>query len=163
MGGRLDGKRVLVTGTGGGQGAAVQALFAAEGARVRGCDVIAGAAERTAAALRAEGHDVAGATLDLGDAEAAGAWVDRCAEELGGIDVVYNNAGAARFAPIDEMTVDDWDFVVRNELSLIFYVTRPAWRHLRASRGTVINVGSVMGMQSHGGIPSVAHRVRQPA
>jgi meso-butanediol dehydrogenase/(S,S)-butanediol dehydrogenase/diacetyl reductase len=49
---RLEGKRVLITGTGGGQGKAAQTLFAQEGARVIGCDVQQGAAERSASELR---------------------------------------------------------------------------------------------------------------
>jgi len=55
---RLEGKRVLITGTAGGQGEAAQAMFAREGARIIGCDVQEGAAEKTADALRADGHDV---------------------------------------------------------------------------------------------------------
>lgn len=53
--GRLPGKRVLLTGTAGGQGAAAQRLFAEHGARIAGCDVQPGAAEATADELRAEG------------------------------------------------------------------------------------------------------------
>jgi len=52
---RLENKRVLITGTGGGQGKAAQALFAREGARVIGCDVQQGTAERSAAELRDQG------------------------------------------------------------------------------------------------------------
>jgi NAD(P)-dependent dehydrogenase (short-subunit alcohol dehydrogenase family) len=48
---RLEGKRKLLTGTGGGQGEAAQAMFAREGARIVGCDIQEGAAERTAVAL----------------------------------------------------------------------------------------------------------------
>ena len=87
---RLEGKRVLITGTAGGQGEAAQAMFAREGARIIGCDVQEGAAEKTADALRADGHDVTGFTVDLADAEAAARWVDESAERLGGIDVLYN-------------------------------------------------------------------------
>ena len=89
---RLQGKRVLITGTAGGQGAAAQAMFAKEGARIIGCDIHEGAAESAAAALREQGHDVRGYTLDLTDAEAAKHWIDEAAEVLGGIDVLYNNA-----------------------------------------------------------------------
>ncbi len=77
---RLEGKRVLITGTAGGQGEAAQAMFAREGARIIGCDVQEGAAEKTADALRADGHDVTGFTVDLADAEAAARWVDESAE-----------------------------------------------------------------------------------
>ncbi|HWN32607.1 MAG TPA: SDR family oxidoreductase [Pseudonocardia sp.] len=68
---RLDGKRVLITGTAGGQGEAAQAMFAREGARIVGCDVQPGAAEKTADALRALGYDVTGHTVDLADNAAA--------------------------------------------------------------------------------------------
>jgi meso-butanediol dehydrogenase/(S,S)-butanediol dehydrogenase/diacetyl reductase len=54
---RLEGKRVLITGTAGGQGGAAQALFVREGARVVGCDVQQGAAERSAPALHDHGYD----------------------------------------------------------------------------------------------------------
>ena len=82
---RLEGKRVLITGTAGGQGEAAQRLFAAEGARVIGCDLQDGAAEKTAAELREAGHDVYGDTVDLSDAAASTEWVDSAAERLGGI------------------------------------------------------------------------------
>ncbi len=159
----LTGRRVLITGTGGGQGEAAQRLFAEAGARVWGCDITPGAAERTAAELVDRGLDAQGVTVDLGCAEDAARWVDAAAEALGGIDVLYNNAGAARFGGVDELTVDDWDWVIRNELSLVYYATRAAWRHLCASRGTVITTGSVMGMMSHAGIPSVAHSATKGA
>jgi meso-butanediol dehydrogenase / (S,S)-butanediol dehydrogenase / diacetyl reductase len=57
---RLAGKRVLITGTGstGGQGATIQAMFAREGARIIGCDVKPGSAEETAATLRSEGYEL---------------------------------------------------------------------------------------------------------
>ena len=91
--GRLQGKRALITGTAGGQGAIAQRAFCREGASVVGCDVKEGGAERWAAALRAEGYEAHGRTVDLSDPKAARDWVDWGAETLGGIDVLYNNAG----------------------------------------------------------------------
>lgn len=163
MSGRLAGKRIVITGTAGGQGEAAMRLFAAEGASVVGCDALPGGAEAVAEELSAAGHRVWGDTVDLGDSAQASAWVARAAERLGGIDVLYNNAGAARFAPIAELTDEDWDFVLRNELSLVFYVTRAAWPHLVAAQGSIINVGSVMGMMGHAAIPSVAHSATKAA
>jgi meso-butanediol dehydrogenase/(S,S)-butanediol dehydrogenase/diacetyl reductase len=141
--GRLDGKRVLITGTGGGQGAAAQRLFCGEGAAVVGCDVKDGAAEATAEALRAEGQQAWGRTVDLADPEAARAWVEWGAEELGGIDVLYNNASATALAPFGEMTLEEWRFTIVNELDILFYTTSPAWPHLERSRGSIINTASV--------------------
>jgi meso-butanediol dehydrogenase/(S,S)-butanediol dehydrogenase/diacetyl reductase len=146
MTGRLQGKVALITGTGGGQGRVAALRFAREGAIVVGCDTNAAAHEETAALLRAEGLRLHGsAPVDLGDPEQARTWVESAAAEHGGVDVLYNNASAARFAPVGEMSVEDWRFTMRNEIDLIFYTTRYAWQHLVERRGVIINVSSTAG------------------
>lgn len=155
---RLAGKRILITGTAGGQGEAAQAMFAREGARVVGCDLQAGAAERTAAALRREGHDVTGHTVDLSDADAARAWVDEAADDLGGIDVLYNNAAGFGFAPFAEMTLDLWRHVLHVELDIVFHTTQPAWGHmLRSGGGSIINTASMSGVRGIAPLGQAAH------
>ena len=72
--------------------------------------------------------------VDLGDSATARAWVDEAAAVHGGIDVLYNNASAARFQPFAQTTDDDWHFSVRNELDLVFYACSAAWPHLVAPR-----------------------------
>src|SRR3954464_11452797 len=114
--GRLYGKRVLITGTAGGQGAAAQGLFARGGARIVGCDIQEGAAARTAGELADKGYEVTGDTLDLTDPVATEEWIEAAASTLGGIDVLYNNAAVARMAPFEEMTLDMWRFVILHEL-----------------------------------------------
>jgi meso-butanediol dehydrogenase/(S,S)-butanediol dehydrogenase/diacetyl reductase len=157
-GGRLAGKRVLLTGTAGGQGEAAQAVFALEGARVVGCDVQEGAAESTAARLAEDGHDVVGSTVDLADPQAAARWVEEGAERLGGIDVLYNNAAGAGFAPFGEMTLDLWRHVLRVELDIVFHTTQPAWRHLLAAgNASVINTASMSGLRGIAPLGQVAH------
>jgi NAD(P)-dependent dehydrogenase (short-subunit alcohol dehydrogenase family) len=155
---RLENKRVLITGTAGGQGEAAQAMFAREGARVVGCDVQPGAAERTAAALRDEGYDVTGHTVDLADSDAAAQWIDDGAATLGGIDVLYNNASGYGFAPFAEMTLEMWRHVMRVELDIIFHTTRPAWRHLQASgAASIINTASMSGVRGIAPLGQAAH------
>src|SRR3954452_6684775 len=88
---RLAGKRVLITGTGGGQGAAAQELFCRHGARVIGCDIRPGSAAATADALRAQGLPAEGGDVDLSDPAAARDWVQTSVAALGGLDVLYNN------------------------------------------------------------------------
>jgi NAD(P)-dependent dehydrogenase (short-subunit alcohol dehydrogenase family) len=141
--GRLAGKRILISGTAGGQGAAAQRLFCEEGAAVVGCDLHEGAAEATAEALRALGYEAQARTVDLSDPDAAREWVEWGAAQLGGIDVLYNNASATRLAPFEEMTIEEWRFTIVNELDLLFYTTSPAWPHLKSSRGSIINTASV--------------------
>jgi meso-butanediol dehydrogenase / (S,S)-butanediol dehydrogenase / diacetyl reductase len=151
--GRLAGRRVLITGTAGGQGAAAARLFAAEGARVVGCDLDAERAEATAA----EGGFTAFAPVDLADADGATEWIERAAAELGGIDVLYNNASATRVGPFEDVTLDDWRFVLRNELDLIFTVTQAAWEHLAAARGLIINTASVSAWRGAAFTEQAAH------
>lgn len=147
--GRLDGKIALITGTGGGMGTVAAQLFAREGARVVGCDLDAEGAKQTVELVRAEGGEMtAMAPVDLGDAAAAQDWVDEAVKVYDGIDILYNNASTQRFAPLEELTPADWDFTIRNELSLVFYTTRAAWPHLQArGGGSIINVGSIAALR----------------
>jgi NAD(P)-dependent dehydrogenase (short-subunit alcohol dehydrogenase family) len=155
---RLEGKRVLITGTAGGQGEAAQAIFAREGARIVGCDVQDGAAQRTAEALREQGHDVTGHTVDLSDPAAAGRWVEEGAEALGGIDVLYNNAAGFGFAPFADMTLALWRHVMSVELDIIFHTTSPAWKHLQKSgAASIINTASMSGVRGIAPLGQAAH------
>jgi NAD(P)-dependent dehydrogenase (short-subunit alcohol dehydrogenase family) len=158
--GKLDGKIALITGVGGGQGREAVLRFAAEGAAVVGCDIDGTAAEDTLAAVREMGYhadiDVRG--IDLGDPEQARRWVQAAHERHGRIEVLYNNASAAKFGSIAELSVEDWYFTIRNELDLVFFVTKYAWPILvRSGGGTVINVASVAGWTGNRAVPFVAH------
>lgn len=140
---RFQDKVVLITGTGGGQGRVAALRFAREGAVVVGCDVFTAGHQETAALLAAEGYVLHGAApVDLGDPEQARAWVEGAAAEHGGIDVLYNNASAAKFAPVADMSIEDWRYTMRNEVDLIFYTTKYAWAHLVCRRGVVLNISS---------------------
>jgi len=97
MAGRLDGKVVLITGTGGGQGRAAAEFFCAEGATVVGCDVNADESARTVELVTARGGEMtAMAPVDLGDSQEARRWVDEAAALHGRIDVLFNNAAAVQ-------------------------------------------------------------------
>jgi NAD(P)-dependent dehydrogenase (short-subunit alcohol dehydrogenase family) len=138
------GRVVLITGTAGGQGAAAAELFRAAGATVVGCDV-----------KKAPGV----ARVDLTDEGAVRRWVDDAAEEHGRIDVLYANAGATRFSPLEETTQEEWDFVLRHELDVVFFPVKHAWRHLKATRGSVVLVGSTAGLTGSMTNRRVAHTV----
>lgn len=141
--GRLKGKVALITGTGGGQGRVAALRFAREGALVVGCDTNASEHQITADLLSEEGFTLYGsAPVDLGDHEQAKAWVEAAVAEFGKIDILYNNASAARFAPVQDMTIEDWHFTIRNEVDLLFYTTKYAWNHLAEQKGVIINVSS---------------------
>lgn len=140
---RLNGKVALITGTGGGQGRAAALRFAREGATVIGCDTDRAAHEETTRLLAGEGFELHGnAPVDLGDHEQARDWIEDAAARFGKIDVLYNNASAARFGPVAEMSIEDWHYTIRNEVDLIFFATKYAWKYLAVNGGVIINVAS---------------------
>jgi meso-butanediol dehydrogenase / (S,S)-butanediol dehydrogenase / diacetyl reductase len=145
MSARLQDKVTLITGIGGGIGRAAALLFAAEGATVVGCDLQETGALETVELAAAAGTRIDATTgLDLGDPGATKHWIDAAADRHGGIDGLFNNASAIRFGAVDQLSVEDWSFTVRNELDLVFYSIRAAWPHLRQrGGGAIVNVGSV--------------------
>ena len=156
--GRLAGKIALITGTAGGQGRAAALAYAREGAKVVGCDVKAEKSEETVALVKAEGGEMtAMAPVDLSDEEQATKWVNDAAAVYGGIDVLYNNAALGRIGPLMNMSTDAWHFTLKNELDVIFFVTRAVWPHLVArGGGSIINTGSIIGGRGSD-MPMAAH------
>lgn len=158
MTGRLAGKTALITGVGAGMGREAARRFAAEGAKVVGCDLNVAGLEETVALVREEGGEITGhAPVDAADPEAVAAWIEEAATVHGGIDVLYNNAGIQRFAPIDELAVEDWELNVRGELSLVFYAVRAAWKHLKERGGVIVNIGSIAGIRGVEFMPQNVH------
>lgn len=158
-GGRLAGKVAVITGTGGGQGRAAALLFAAEGAVVVGCDVQPVGAAETVEMVRAAGGSMASThPLDLTDEDAVAAWMAGIGQTHGRIDVLYNNAGATRFSPVESTSYADWSLVLRNELDLVFLPTKHAWPLLRRSdAASVLLVGSTAGVSGSMTNARVAH------
>jgi NAD(P)-dependent dehydrogenase (short-subunit alcohol dehydrogenase family) len=157
--GRLAGKTALITGIGSGQGRAVALLFAAEGATVLGADLNADTAQETASMIKsAAGQVIAGPAVDFADEATVAAWIDDAANPLGGLDILYLNAGACRFSPLEQTSAEDWHFTLRNELDVVFFPCRHAWRHLRArGGGSIITVGSTAGVTGSMDNQRVAH------
>lgn len=144
--GRLANKVALITGAGGGQGQAAALLFARAGATVLATDVDAAAVDATRALAAAEGLAVHIALLDVTDQAATAKWVDDAAAAHGGIDILYNNAARTHFAPVGEMTLEQWRDTLRHELDIVFIPTRAAWAHMvRRGGGSIINIASVSG------------------
>jgi len=143
--GRLDGKVALISGTARGMGKAAALEFAAQGARVFGCDLDeAGSAETVRLVTKDGGVMAALAPVNLSSAEGAKAWVDAAVERFGGADILYNNASALRNGPLTELSDDDWHFTIKNELDIVWYSVRAAWPELvKRGGGSVINVASI--------------------
>jgi NAD(P)-dependent dehydrogenase (short-subunit alcohol dehydrogenase family) len=144
--GRLDNKIALITGIGGGMGREAAIRFAAEGAKVVGCDLFSEGAEETVRLVRAAGGEITNfSPVDLGDPDASQAWVDSALAVYGGADILYNNASTPKFGEIQELSVEDWQFVMTNELNLVFYAVKAIWPHFMKHGGVVLNIGSIAG------------------
>jgi NAD(P)-dependent dehydrogenase (short-subunit alcohol dehydrogenase family) len=158
VGGRLEGKIALITGTGGGQGRAAAIKFAAEGATIVGADVKVEGNAETVQLVRDAGGTMTGmAPVDLGDPEQARRWVEDAVAEYGQIDVVYNNASGAQFGPIESFSIEQWQLGMRNEVDLVFYVCKYAWPYLTVRRGVIINTASVSGWIAGPGPDLLSH------
>ena len=158
MPGRLSGKVCVVTGTGGSMGRATALTFAREGASVVGCDVAIEPAQETAEMVRATGGSMVSLQpCRLADPADCAGLVDLAIETFGRIDVLFNLAGRSHFGPLEDVTDDDWDAARRDEVDLIFYLTRATWPHLKQTRGVVVNMASLNGQLSFKSLAALSH------
>jgi len=145
---RLENKVALITGTAQGMGRVAALRFAREGAQIVGCDLNVDGNRETVRQVRQSGGEMISLEpLDLCDPEAVEHLVDLAADTYGRLDVLYNNASAPRFAWLTEMSAEDWQFTIDNELSLIFYTVRAAVPlMIRSGGGSIINISSIAGI-----------------
>ena len=164
MAGRLAGKVCVVTGTGGSMGRATALAFAREGAAVVGCDVAVEPAEETVAMVEAVGGQMVSLQpCRVSDPADCDRLVELAISEFGRIDVLFNLAAKSHFSPIEKFTDDDWDAARRDEVDLVFYLTRAAWPHLKTSHGVVLNMASLNGSLSFKLLPALAHTTNKAA
>ena len=164
MAGLLAGKICVVTGTGGSMGRATALAFAREGARIVGCDVTAEAAEATVEAVRAAGGEMVSLQpCQLTDPAESARLVEFAVNTYGRIDVLYNLAARTHFNWLEDVSDEDWDGARRDEVDLVFYLTRAAWPHLKATHGVVVNMASLNGSLSFKHFPSLSHTTNKAA
>ncbi len=149
----LHGRRALVTGSTRGIGAGIAAGLARAGATVvlhgRDRGQVAAAGRNLAESLAAEGitADLHPAAFDVTDQPSMLAEVERIEHELGGIDVLVNNAGMQLRAPLLDLPAEGWESVLAANLTSCFVLTRHIARSMVArGAGKVINVCSVQNM-----------------
>lgn len=145
----LEGARVLVAGAGGIGGACALA-YAEAGARVAVVDRDAQALEQIAADLQALGRPVELIEADLTAHGAGARVVAETVERLGGLDVLLHAVGINDRRPILEFTEDEWDHILRVNLSSLFGLAQAAGRHMVAQKhGRVLALSSVSGLLAH--------------
>jgi NAD(P)-dependent dehydrogenase (short-subunit alcohol dehydrogenase family) len=145
LSGLLAGKRALVTGVASGLGAAIARVFAREGARLA---LVDRDAEGLAAIAGEVGADVR--VADLAEAEACAGVVADAITQLGGLDILINNAAILHFAHSREVTPEKWDKTIAVNLSAPFHLSRAAIPHLIEVAELVAFVASPRGSAIHG-------------
>jgi 3-oxoacyl-[acyl-carrier protein] reductase len=137
---RLAGRRAIVTGAGRGIGAAIAGALARAGAAVAICDIDESVAE-LAAAMEGE---VVGARCDVASSEDVERFVAWASGELGGLDVIVNNAGVLGAWKLTETSDEQWQRLIEVNLGGVFRTTRAAMPLLLESgRGRVVSLASI--------------------
>jgi NAD(P)-dependent dehydrogenase (short-subunit alcohol dehydrogenase family) len=154
----LRGKVALVTGASSGIGAHLARSLAASGARIAAaarreellCEVVRG--------IAADGGTATAIRMDVTDPRSVEAGFERAEREVGVVDVLVNNAGIAISKPALETTPEEWDRVVATNLRGPFLVAQAFARRLirHGARGSIVNVGSIMGERVAGLVASYA-------
>jgi NAD(P)-dependent dehydrogenase (short-subunit alcohol dehydrogenase family) len=140
----VDGKRVIVTGAGGGIGRATALRLARGGARVACVDIDEDAVSSTADAI-----------TDAGDQADNEEMVRLTAAELGGVDALHANAAVQRMGRIDETSLEDWDELFRVNLRGVGLGVRAVLPELvRAGGGSVVMTASLLGMVGDPDLPA---------
>jgi 2-deoxy-D-gluconate 3-dehydrogenase len=149
----LSGKVALVTGANTGIGQAIALALAEAGADV----ALAGrsAADETAEKVRAFGQRAALIQADFSTAAPAGDVVANTLAELGGLNILVNNAGIIRRADAVDFTEADWDAVIDTNLKSLFFLCQAAGRHMIGrGRGKIVNIASMLSFQGGIRVPS---------
>jgi NAD(P)-dependent dehydrogenase (short-subunit alcohol dehydrogenase family) len=152
----MIGKVALVTGGGSGIGAECARTLASRGAFVAVADVVEDAAEVVARAIRAEGGSAAALAVDVTDADACAAMVDRVVTDFGGLDIAVNNAGiGGDHEPVENYDVATWRRVLAVNLDGVFHCLRAELRHMiPAGRGAVVNMASIFAVAGQRALPA---------
>jgi NAD(P)-dependent dehydrogenase (short-subunit alcohol dehydrogenase family) len=145
--GSLSGKRALITGGASGIGRATALLFAREGAAVSVGDIDEAGGQDVAQRIRDEGGQVIFVRCDVSQGADCQHAVQRTWEELGGLDILFNNAGIIRRATVIGTTEEEWDRVMAVNVKSIFLMSKYAIPVMvQSGGGVIINTASGWGL-----------------
>lgn len=153
--GRLAGKGAVVTGGASGLGREVALALAAEGANVVLADLDADGAEAVIEATVEEPGRVVAHLGDLTEEATIVAAIDRCREEFGALDVLHNNAGWSKEAPLHETSNEDWQRMLTLNLTAVYWGCKHAIEPMRANGGgSIVNTASILAHTADAMVPA---------
>lgn len=145
--GLLEGQRAVITGGGSGIGRATARRMADEGASVAVIDINGDAAHEIAAEIGGSAH-----VADVTDADGLRGAVDAAAVVMGGITIMFNNAGVGNQSPLHEWAPEEWDRMLAVNLTGVYLGFRAAVPHIRASGGgSIVSTASISGTRPAAG------------
>jgi len=146
----LQGEVVLVTGASRGIGAAIADTLATQGAKVIGTATTEAGAAAISERMAAIGG--IGKMLNVTDGTAVEALIDSITSEFGTISILVNNAGITRDQLLMRMKDDDWSAILDTNLSSVFRTSKAVMRSMmKARKGRIINIASVIGVTGNAG------------
>ena len=145
--GKLDGRVAIVTGAASGIGRGIAEAFGEEGAAVAVADNNEQGAQTVAEGIAARGGRAIPVRVDVADEALVAAMVERVLTDLGGVDVLVNNAGIDTISTIVDMPLSMWQQMMDVNLTSLFLVTRAVLPTMIGQRsGRIINLGSQLGL-----------------
>jgi len=139
----------VVTGAGSGIGLASATRFAEEGMKVVLADIQQDALDEAVASLQEAGHDVMGVLTDVSQYEQVQSLADQTIAAYGQVNIVHNNAGVVRAGTLEELTLEDWQWVLGVDLWSVIYGVKIFLPLLKqAGEGHIINTASSAGLQA---------------
>ncbi len=142
---RLESKNAIVTGGAAGIGKAIAMALAQEGANVAIADVQIDKANAVAKEIRSLGRKALAIQCDVGDSAQVDAMVQQAASELGGLNILVNNAAVISQGAFWEVSDEIWNRIIRNNLSSVFFCSRAAARVMIAQKqgGCIVSMSSI--------------------
>jgi 3-oxoacyl-[acyl-carrier protein] reductase len=145
---RLSGKHALITGAGRGIGRAIARVFVREGAAVAVADIDANLARDAANELERQGGRAVAIEADVANPASIRAMIESVLSAFGRIDILVNNAGIGGNTPFLETSLEEWERILRVNLTGAFLVAQAAAREMvKAGGGRVINIASLSGQR----------------
>lgn len=148
----IQGKTVAITGAARGIGFAIAEAFAAQAAHVVIVDLARESVDKAVQSLAQRGFSASGEVGDVTQGEAMEAVFASIVEKRGGIDCLVNNAGVTRDNLLLRMKQEEWDLVLKINLTGTFICTQKVFKHMMKARsGSIINIASVIGIMGNAG------------
>jgi 3-oxoacyl-[acyl-carrier protein] reductase len=146
----LQGEVVLVTGASRGIGAAIADTLAARGARVIGTATSQSGADAISQRLAAQGGE--GRVLNVTEPNAIESLIESIGKDFGGVSILVNNAGITRDSLLMRMKDEDWQAILDTNLTSVYRSSKAVMRSMmKARKGRIINIASVIGVTGNAG------------